>query len=84
MCQKCVDACRLHFPDCPDEEMGEFLSGTTCFPLGGPEEVERQLIEAKDAGNQSWQEAMVWADNKMWEWMVARTNDQQCEAMMRL
>lgn len=33
MCQQCVDACREIFPEVPDDEMGGFLLGTTCFPL---------------------------------------------------
>ncbi len=44
MCQECVDACRGIFPEVPDEEMGDFLFGTTCYPAGRGEAVRKQLI----------------------------------------
>jgi len=43
MCQQCVDACRRHFPEISDQEIGNFLFGFTAFPFADPEHLEKQL-----------------------------------------
>ena len=44
MCQQCADACREIFPEVPQEEIGNFLVGTTCFPCGESSIVRAQLL----------------------------------------
>lgn len=64
MCKRCVDSVRKHFPDCPDEEMGDFLFTATAYPAGDHECVERQLAEHKAAGCTTWTQAMQRADEE--------------------
>jgi hypothetical protein len=47
MCLQCVEAVKEVFPDVPDEEYGDFLMGTTCFPFGDAEVVRMQLLKHK-------------------------------------
>ena len=47
MCQKCVDAVRLHYPQLPEKDYGSFLMGATCFPFGEPEQVAEQLATTR-------------------------------------
>lgn len=61
MCERCAAAVTQYYPDCPADEMGNFLFGATSFPAGGPEDIERQLREASEAGCQTYREAMAYA-----------------------
>ncbi len=64
MCVKCLEAVKRHFPDCPDGSIHELLMGGTCFPFGEPEQVEKQLIEAKEAGCTRWEMVLDYADEQ--------------------
>lgn len=66
MCEKCVEACRKIFPEVPDEDMCNFLMGTTCYPFGGPEDVAQQLASNRERMTTSdWQECYTIADADM-------------------
>jgi hypothetical protein len=71
MCQGCVDACREVFPEVPDEEMRDFLMGTTCFPFGTPEAVRVNLLDNRSRMTTSnWQECYTITDAQTTEAMV--------------
>lgn len=70
MCRKCIDAVHRYFPDCPEDEIGEFLIAATCWPLGCGDEVERQLREHAESG------CLTVAD-------AIRRTDEECDAAMR-
>ena len=65
MCQKCVDAVEQYFPAVKHEDVGVLLFGATCFPFGGPEDVERQLREMHDAGVSTLDGAHAYAEREM-------------------
>jgi len=58
MCEKCAEAVKLYFPDCPDEEYGNFLMSSTAFPACDGDRVAEQLKEHKEAGCKTWLEAI--------------------------
>lgn len=43
MCQHCVDLTRQYLPDISERDMSDLLMSCTCFPFGGPENLEPQL-----------------------------------------
>jgi len=45
MCERCVDAVRKHFPDVDDDRISEILWEHTAFPMGQPDQIERQVAE---------------------------------------
>jgi hypothetical protein len=65
MCQKCLDAVRRWFPEIGENDIGELLWGATCFPFGGPEQVEEQLRKMHDKGLTTADEAMAYSDSEM-------------------
>ena len=65
MCQVCVDACREVFPEVPDEEMGNFLLATTCYPFGDGTQVRAQLVTNREKmTTDDWQECYAIADHE--------------------
>lgn len=62
MCQKCVDLVEKYYPSLPREQYGELLVGATCYPLGTPEEVEQNLIEALENTDGSLEGALWYSD----------------------
>jgi hypothetical protein len=72
MCQQCVDVCREIFPEVPDDEMGDFLFGTTCFPFGEPAQVREQLVDLRSKmATDDWHECFAIADQEVHEEMKA-------------
>jgi hypothetical protein len=69
MCQKCVDAVKEIYPDCPEEVMGDFLFSATAFPFGNGDLVRKQLLEAKSKGYSTYLEAISYANSKTSEAM---------------
>ena len=43
MCQRCVDAAMMHFPDACDQAICDLLWNATAFPFAEPGAVERQI-----------------------------------------
>lgn len=64
MCKRCLDAVKEIFPDVPDNEVGDFLFGCTCFPFGNPEHVRDQLVEMKSKVT-DWRECYALADAEL-------------------
>jgi hypothetical protein len=70
MCAECVDACREVFPEVSDDDMGDFLYGTTCFPFGGPGKVREQLVRNRARMQTTdWRECYAIVDALMSEQM---------------
>jgi hypothetical protein len=44
MCKVCLENCKKHLPDVPEERWFDFLMEFTCFPFGDAQMVEQQLI----------------------------------------
>lgn len=65
MCKACVQAVEDYFPDCPPKLYGDFLMMTTPFPAGQPSQIRMHLKEAKDAGCNSYKEAIEYAAKQM-------------------
>jgi len=65
MCQKCFDAVERYFPAAKGEEVMSLLWGATCFPFGGPEDIERQLREMHEAGVTTLDGAHAYAEREM-------------------
>jgi hypothetical protein len=70
MCKVCVDAVREFFPDCPDDQFGNFLMSATAYPAAEGAHVRKQLEELKAKGCQTWHDAMAMADAEMHEAMA--------------
>lgn len=64
MCQKCADAVKLHYPDLPDADYGDFLMSTTAFPFGCGDTVERQVREMREATDGSIAAAYKYAHDE--------------------
>jgi hypothetical protein len=65
MCQKCLDVCQEVFPEIPDEEIGDFLINTTCYPFGMPEDIKVQLLDNKRRmTTNDWHECYVIVDTE--------------------
>jgi len=69
MCEKCVMAVEWIYPELSWEDQYDLLMGATCFPFGGPMDVARQLLEAREATDGSLNQALGYADQKMREAM---------------
>lgn len=65
MCEACVESVRRYFPDATDANLADLLICATPFPAGGPQDVERCLREAHEAGCATVPEAIVWASEQM-------------------
>lgn len=59
MCQRCVDAVKKYFPDCPVKEYGNFLLEATPFPCGTAQDTETALRRHKQARCKTWTDAMA-------------------------
>lgn len=64
MCKKCDEAAQRHYPALSAEERWELLWGATCFPFGGPDMVEKQLIALKQTTDGSLGAALALADEE--------------------
>ncbi len=63
MCQECVDALCVIFPEIPKEERLNFLICCTAFPAGDPELIRRQLLMLKvKMKTTDWRECFSIAD----------------------
>jgi len=64
MCQKCIDAVKETWPDLPEENYDDLLTGATCFPFGSSEEVRNQLIDIGKKSNYNLEFALeiVWIE----------------------
>ena len=62
MCEKCVIAVQWIYPELSEEDQMHLLWSATCFPFGGPMQVAKQLIEARDATDGSLEQAQGYAD----------------------
>ena len=71
MCQGCSDLMLKYYPHLSDDEKGALLMNCTCFPFGGPDLIEPQLIELKANTDGSLEQAMWWAEKKMDEQLAA-------------
>jgi hypothetical protein len=69
MCKQCVLMVEKYFPDCPEDEVGDFLMAGTAFPFGDPDYIGLQLKQAKDAGCKTYEEAIAYANNQLEESM---------------
>ena len=66
MCRACAEACREIFPEVPDDEMGDFLISTTCYPFGEATQVRSQLVTNRDKMTTSdWHECYAISDREM-------------------
>lgn len=68
MCQRCVEAIQRHYPHLTEQEGGELLMGATCWPMGTPEMVEKQLIELKEKTDGTLVGALAYADKELMAW----------------
>lgn len=64
MCERCLELARAYYPSLGDEGHVELLMGATCFPFGGPELIEPQLIELKNKTDGSLHGALCYADEQ--------------------
>jgi hypothetical protein len=62
MYQQCVDLVKKYYPNLPEKDYGNLLMGATCFPMGGPEYIEPQLIELIENTDGSLEQALGYAD----------------------
>ena len=70
MCEQCALAAEWYYPNLSDEERGEILMSATCFPFGGPEDVEEQLKELIEKTDGTLMGALCFAEQEMdkqWE-----------------
>ncbi len=66
MCQQCLDACRMVFPEVPETEIGDFLISTTCYPMGSAKDVRAQLLANKaKMTTDDYHECYLIADSEM-------------------
>lgn len=65
MCQGCNDLMLKYYPHLSDADKGHLLMNCTCFPFGGPDLIEKQLIELKANTDGSLNEAMAYAESQM-------------------
>jgi hypothetical protein len=77
MFKACVEAVREFFPDCPDDEVEEFLFTVTDYPAVDATYVRKQLMELR-ATTSTWDEAMAQVDWEMEEAM--RRYDERYES----
>jgi hypothetical protein len=65
MCEKCVEAVKRWYPELPENQWSGLLLGATCFPFGGPEQVEEQLKELREKTDGTLRGALKFADDEM-------------------
>ena len=73
MCRRCWELVSEHYPHLSESERVDLLWGATAFPAGGPEYVEKQLIELKASTDGSLEQALGLAEREM----------DRCFAMMK-
>lgn len=69
MCEKCLAAVQKYYPNLSEADQGSVLWGATCFPLGSPEMVEKQLKEVREATDGTLGAALAYAENELWKAM---------------
>ena len=65
MCQECDNLMAKYYPHLSESERGALLMGTTCFPFGGPDLIEPQLIELRANTDGSLEGALAYAEEQM-------------------
>ncbi len=65
MCKQCSILMEKYYPDMPMDERHELLMGATAFPFGGPETVEKQLIQLKENNITTLGSAICFAEEQM-------------------
>lgn len=71
MCDKCVEAVKMYWPDLPLEQYPELLWGATCFPFGDHEMVANQVREMAGKAKCDLHVALAIADQETRE-MIER------------
>ena len=67
MCQACVDAVKKWFPKVAEADYHDLLMSSTCFPMGGADDVERQLKEMAEKGIETVEAASAYACEEMFK-----------------
>lgn len=65
MCQKCLEAVKKYYPHLTGEDVGLLLWSATAYPMGGPEQIERQLKEVRAATDGTLDAAIGYATKQM-------------------
>ena len=65
MCEKCLAAVRLHYPDLAEAEQVKLLWEVTAFPSGSSGLIEKQLIELRGNTDGTLAGAIAYADAKL-------------------
>ena len=65
MCKGCQDLMNRFYPHLSDDDKMDLLMSATCFPFGGPEELEPQLRELRRRTDGSLNAAKAFADRSM-------------------
>ena len=79
MCQGCLDVVKKHYGHLPESEWGELLISATCYPFGGPEQIEPQLVAMREAGCNTLSECRAFAQRLMDRYMDEIEADDRCE-----
>jgi len=77
VCDKCNELLDKYYPHLSEEDRGHLLISATCFPFGGPEDVERQLIELKEKTDGTLQGALSFADTELWKEMESLKKEEE-------
>lgn len=67
MCQLCVDAVKKWFPTVPKKQYGDLLMSATCFPMGDPQTIERQLRSMAEKGITTLEGASAYACEELFK-----------------
>ena len=62
MCKQCDELAKKYYPSLNDKERFDLLIGATCFPFGGPDKIEPQLIELLANTDGSLEQAFAYSD----------------------
>ena len=65
MCQECVDLMGRYYPHLNEADSVDLLWSATCFPFGGPEDIEPQLKKLRKRTDGSLNAAKAFADTSM-------------------
>jgi hypothetical protein len=71
-----IELARKYYPHLNDEDLGDLLIETTCFPFGNPEKVEKNLIELIENTDGTLEGAIEFANEQMQEeWAKHKANE---------
>ena len=76
MCEKCLAAVRLHYPDLAEAEQVKLLWEATAFPFGSSGLIEKQLIELRGNTDGTLGGAIAYANNKLDQAMANRVENE--------